>query len=68
MVRAGHDECLDGGVDAIETSTFGANLGNLGEYDITKRIEELPETVPAWAGRRPRPSPCATTRVGRSGR
>jgi 5-methyltetrahydrofolate--homocysteine methyltransferase len=43
IVRSVHQEYLDVGVDCIETNTFGANLGNLGEYDITERIEELSE-------------------------
>ncbi|MQA78924.1 MAG: methionine synthase [Streptosporangiales bacterium] len=43
VVRSVHDEYLAVGVDAIETNTFGANLGNLGEYDIPERIEELAE-------------------------
>ena len=30
-------------MDAIETNTFGANLANLGEYDIPERIHELAE-------------------------
>src|SRR6478752_9260795 len=41
IVRAVHDAYLEVGVDCVETNTFGANLGNLGEYDIADRIEEL---------------------------
>jgi len=41
VVRAVHDAYLEAGVDCIETNTFGANLGNLGEYDIAHRIYEL---------------------------
>src|SRR5712692_3188419 len=41
IVRAIHDGYLDAGVDAISTNTFGANLGNLGEYGISDRIYEL---------------------------
>src|SRR4051812_1242429 len=41
VVRSVHDAYLAVGVDAIETNTFGANLGNLGEYDIPERIGEL---------------------------
>ncbi|WP_116114002.1 methionine synthase [Austwickia chelonae] len=41
IVRAVHDAYLDVGCDAIETNTFGANLANLGEYDIPERIYEL---------------------------
>jgi 5-methyltetrahydrofolate--homocysteine methyltransferase len=43
VVRAVHDAYLDVGVDAVETNTFGANLANLGEYDIAHRIRELAE-------------------------
>src|SRR5262249_52595164 len=41
IVRAVHDGYLEAGVDCITTNTFGANLGNLGEYGIEDRIEEL---------------------------
>jgi len=41
VVRSIHDAYFAVGVDAVETNTFGANLGNLGEYDIADRIEEL---------------------------
>ena len=41
IVRSVHDAYLEVGVDMIETNTFGANLGNLGEYDIPERIYEL---------------------------
>jgi 5-methyltetrahydrofolate--homocysteine methyltransferase len=43
IVRRVHEAYLAVGVDCVETNTFGANLGNLGEYDITERIEELSE-------------------------
>ena len=43
IVRAIHDGYLEAGVDCITTNTFGANLGNLGEYGIAERIEELAE-------------------------
>ncbi len=43
IVRAIHDGYLDAGVDCITTNTFGANLGNLGEYGIAERIGELAE-------------------------
>src|SRR3954465_8406483 len=42
-VRSVHDAYLAVGVDCIETNTFGANLGNLGEYGISDRIFELSE-------------------------
>ncbi len=41
VVRGVHEAYLAVGVDAIETNTFGANLGNLGEYDIPQRTYEL---------------------------
>ncbi|HEX9031401.1 MAG TPA: methionine synthase [Streptosporangiaceae bacterium] len=41
IVRDIHDGYLAAGVDAISTNTFGANLGNLGEYGISDRIYEL---------------------------
>src|SRR5262252_1497775 len=41
IVRSIHDGYLGAGVDAISTNTFGANLGNLGEYGIADRIYEL---------------------------
>src|SRR5262249_55548234 len=41
IVRSVHDRYLAAGVDAISTNTFGANLGNLGEYGISERIYEL---------------------------
>jgi len=43
IVRGIHDGYLDAGVDCITTNTFGANLGNLGEYGIADRITELAE-------------------------
>ena len=41
VVRGVHDAYFAVGVDAVETNTFGANLANLGEYDISDRIYEL---------------------------
>ncbi|MGH3390994.1 MAG: homocysteine S-methyltransferase family protein, partial [Actinomadura sp.] len=43
IVRSVHEAYLDVGVDCVETNTFGANLGNLGEYEIAERIGELAE-------------------------
>ncbi|MFC0041079.1 methionine synthase [Actinomadura rayongensis] len=43
IVRSVHAAYFEAGVDAVETNTFGANLGNLGEYGITERIHELSE-------------------------
>jgi 5-methyltetrahydrofolate--homocysteine methyltransferase len=63
VVRSIHDAYLAAGVDCITTNTFGANLGNLGEYGIQERVEELSEagariaraaTDAASTGRRPR--------------
>ena len=36
IVRSVHDAYLAVGVDCVETNTFGANLGNLGEYGIER--------------------------------
>ena len=41
VVRDAHDAYFAVGCDAVETNTFGANLGNLGEYGIADRIGEL---------------------------
>jgi 5-methyltetrahydrofolate--homocysteine methyltransferase len=43
VVSAVHQRYLQAGVDCITTNTFGANLGNLGEYGLTGRIAELSE-------------------------
>src|ERR1700691_3961124 len=41
IVTGIHDAYLEAGADCITTNSFGANLGNLGEYGIPDRIEEL---------------------------
>jgi 5-methyltetrahydrofolate--homocysteine methyltransferase len=41
VVTSIHESYLAAGADCITTNTFGANLGNLGEYDISHRIDEL---------------------------
>jgi len=41
VVRDIHDQFLAVGCDLVETNTFGANLGNLGEYGLQERIEEI---------------------------
>ncbi len=43
IVRGVHDAYLKAGADCVTTNTFGANLGNLGEYGISERIVELAE-------------------------
>ncbi|MQA95297.1 MAG: methionine synthase [Streptosporangiales bacterium] len=43
VVRGVHEAYFAVGVDCVETNTFGANLGNLGEYDIVERTHELAE-------------------------
>jgi 5-methyltetrahydrofolate--homocysteine methyltransferase len=43
VVRSVHEAYLAAGADCVETNTFGANLGNLGEYGIEDRIRELSE-------------------------
>jgi len=62
IVRAVHDGYLDAGVDCITTNTFGANLGNLGEYGLESSIGELSEAgariarqaADSWATASPR--------------
>src|SRR5215468_1517966 len=41
IVRSVHHAYLEAGADCVTTNTFGANLGNLGEYGIADRITEL---------------------------
>src|SRR5262245_44386199 len=41
IVLGVHEAYLGAGADCVETNTFGANLGNLGEYGIEHRIREL---------------------------
>ena len=41
VVKGVHDAYFAAGCDAVETNSFGANLGNLGEYGIPERIHEL---------------------------
>ncbi len=43
IVTGVHDAYLEAGADCVTTNSFGANLGNLGEYGITERIGELSE-------------------------
>ncbi len=43
VVRSIHDAYFSVGCDLVETNTFGANLANLGEYDIAERIHPLAE-------------------------
>ncbi|TDP95131.1 methionine synthase [Labedaea rhizosphaerae] len=44
-----HRGYLAAGADAVETNTFGANLTNLGDYDIADRIFELAQAGAALA-------------------
>src|SRR5215831_9183150 len=41
IIRSVHHAYLDAGADCVTTNTFGANVGNLGEYGIADRIAEL---------------------------
>jgi 5-methyltetrahydrofolate--homocysteine methyltransferase len=41
IVRGVHEAYLAVGADCVETNTFGANFGNLGEYGIIERTYEL---------------------------
>jgi 5-methyltetrahydrofolate--homocysteine methyltransferase len=54
IVRSVHDGYLEAGVDCITTNTFGANLGNLGEYGLQDRIGELSEAGARIARATPR--------------
>ncbi len=45
VVRSIHDRYLEAGVDCVTTNSFGANLGNLGEYGLTGKIAELSEAA-----------------------
>src|SRR5215472_9418987 len=51
IVRSVHRAYLEAGADCVTTNTFGANLGNLGEYGIQERIGELSEAGAAIARR-----------------
>ncbi|XNL26536.1 methionine synthase [Longispora sp. K20-0274] len=44
VVREIHDAYFAAGADCVETNTFGANYGNLGEYGIVERSYELAES------------------------
>jgi 5-methyltetrahydrofolate--homocysteine methyltransferase len=41
IVRSIHDSYLEVGCDCVTTNTFGANLGNLGDYGIADQVYEL---------------------------
>jgi 5-methyltetrahydrofolate--homocysteine methyltransferase len=41
IVTGVHEAYLEAGADCVTTNSFGANLTNLGEYDIADRIGEL---------------------------
>jgi len=41
IVTGVHEAYLQAGADCVTTNSFGANLSNLGEYDIAARIGEL---------------------------
>ena len=43
IVTGIHEAYLEAGADCVTTNSFGANLGNLGEYGIADRIWELSE-------------------------
>src|SRR5215468_11062651 len=49
IVRSVHRAYLEAGADCVTTNTFGANLGNLGEYGIPERIGELSQAGAAIA-------------------
>ena len=41
IVQSVHRDFFAVGVDAIQSNTFGANIGNLGDYGIADRIREI---------------------------
>src|SRR6202451_4547855 len=41
IVTGIHEAYLEAGADCVTTNSFGANLSNLGEYDIADRTGEL---------------------------
>src|SRR5712675_747973 len=43
IVTGVHEAYFEAGADCVTTNSFGANLGNLGEYGIAERIAELSE-------------------------
>src|SRR5947209_20447191 len=45
IVAGIHETYLQAGADCVTTNSFGANLGNLGEYGIADRIVELSEAA-----------------------
>ncbi|HKD97167.1 MAG TPA: methionine synthase [Micromonosporaceae bacterium] len=45
VVKGVHDAYFAAGADCVETNSFGANLGNLGEYGIPDRIGSLSEAA-----------------------
>ena len=49
IVRGVHEAYLAAGADCVETNTFGANLANLGEYEIAHRVRELAHAGAALA-------------------
>ena len=70
IVTGIHEAYLEAGADCVTTNSFGANLGNLGEYGIAERIAELSEAsaslARAAADRWATPGPPALgTRLGR---
>jgi 5-methyltetrahydrofolate--homocysteine methyltransferase len=46
-----HRNYFEAGADAVETNTFGCNLSNLGDYDISDRIRDLSHRGTAIARR-----------------
>ena len=49
IVTGIHEAYLEAGADCVTTNSFGANLGNLGEYGIAERIAELSEASASLA-------------------
>jgi 5-methyltetrahydrofolate--homocysteine methyltransferase len=68
VVRGVHAAYFEAGADAVETNTFGANLANLGEYDIADRIMSCRSPARRSPARSPTASRHPTARAGSSGR
>ena len=66
IVRSVHEAYFAVGVDCVETNTFGANLAELGEYDIADRDPRArPRPAPGSPARSP--TSCAAARTARAG-
>ena len=51
VIKGIHRAYFEAGADIVETNTFGCNLPNLADYDISDRIRDLSERGTASLGR-----------------